>query len=180
MIPHVIGLGGKAGSGKTTAAEYLELHGYEVIAFADVLKSVVHKIFDFKSEQLFTELKEQIDPRFNLSPRYCLQKIGMACRELWPDVWVNHVRQFLQNSQEPVVIHDVRMFNEAIMLKNEFGATLIRIDREGAGAVNGIPDHISEIELDAWQGWDFVIRNDGHREELYTLIDMVLTNLRQN
>jgi hypothetical protein len=175
MMRHIIGLGGKAGSGKTTAASYLELLGYDIVAFADALKEVAQKIFTFTPQQLYGGLKEIPDPRFNKSPRYCLQKIGMTCRELWPDVWVQHVRNYLQNSQGPVVIHDVRMHNEACMLKQEFNATMIHIYREGAGAVNGIPNHISEIELDAWQGWDFVIRNNGSKEELYDQIDAILS-----
>ena len=46
MKPLLIGLSGKAGSGKDTAAEYLmAMHGFRQVAFADPLRAVVSAVF---------------------------------------------------------------------------------------------------------------------------------------
>ncbi len=86
--PLLIGLSGKAGSGKSTVADHLSGKGYYSLAFADVLKEVVGTAFGFTAEQLHGGLKEAIDPRFHKSPRWCLQHFGSAFREVWPQIWI--------------------------------------------------------------------------------------------
>lgn len=80
-------------------------------------------------------------------------------------------RLFAQN--EPVVISDVRFENEADYLVS-IGAIMVRIERIEAGAVNGVPGHVSEGGLGDWPGWDYCLDNNGSREDLYAQIDIVL------
>jgi hypothetical protein len=56
----IIGLAGKAGSGKSTAAKYIvdEMGGIEV-AQADVMKRLLWRVFDFSSEQLWGPSEER-------------------------------------------------------------------------------------------------------------------------
>ncbi|MFA4904457.1 MAG: hypothetical protein WC600_17120 [Desulfobaccales bacterium] len=181
MIPPLlIGLSGKAGSGKSTAADYLwDQYLYHRFAFADTLKVLVGQAFDFSQEQLYGDLKEVPDPRFGKSPRWCLQHLGTEVfRGIWPGIWVHHlmesVRDFWQmNGERPVVVTDVRFLDEAEALKN-VGAVLIRIERAGAGAQAGIPDHISETSLDAYPGWDYVLQNDGSLAALEFMLDQIV------
>ena len=90
------------------------------------------------------------------------------------------------NGQRPVVVTDVRFRDEAEALQR-LGAVLVRIIRsagEGAGATvptpttspcaTGIPGHLSEIDLDGWEGWDYVIDNDGSLQELAAKVEAVL------
>ena len=50
----LLGICGKAGSGKDTAAAYLiEKHGFVKLAFADPLKRFAKGVFGFTSEQLW-------------------------------------------------------------------------------------------------------------------------------
>ena len=87
----LIGLSGKAGSGKTDgAAQYLvEAHGFRAFAFADRLKEVLALAFDFSVEQLHGALKEVPDPRFGKSPRYCMQYFGTEVfKRFYAPIWI--------------------------------------------------------------------------------------------
>lgn len=162
----ILGLGGKAGSGKTTAARFLASYGFKEIAFADSLKESASLLFGFNQEQTNGFLKEVIDPRLGKSPRMVMQQFGDACRQIWPEVFVSAVRRKLFGPYDRVVVSDIRFFNEAEAL-SRLGAMLVRIERPGAGAQNGIESHASEYELDAWDGWSSVIVNSGCSRELF-------------
>ncbi len=196
--PLLIGLSGKAGSGKSTAAAYLrDHHGYTAFAFADALKDVVGLAFGFSGEQLHGALKEVPDPRFGKSPRWCLQYLGTEVfRSIWPNIWIWHLRQAVMDflafcGQQPVVVTDVRFLDEAEALLR-MGAVLVRIEREeglrvadrdagasGVHSATGIPGHVSETDLDGWEGWEagrgnHVIQNNGNLPHLFECLDVVL------
>jgi hypothetical protein len=177
--PKIIGLGGWAGSGKSSAAQYLEGRGYRVLNFAAPLKQAARVIFGLTEAQLYGDLKEVRDPfsfGHGRSPRYILQALGSFCRELWPEVWVRHLELQLdayRKMDRDVVVGDVRLKNEAAMLK-ERGAVLVRLVRDGAGAMTGIFGHVSEMELQGWGGWDFIIPNNGTLGELASRLDDIL------
>ena len=73
----------------------------------------------------------------------------------------------------PVVVTDVRFLDEAEALKN-LGAVLVRLERAGAGAPSGLPKHVSETELDLWQGWDYLLDNSGSLATLHAMLDRVI------
>jgi hypothetical protein len=63
----IIGICGKAGSGKDTTADFLvKNHGFVKVAFADVLKRIVREDFDFSDEQLFgpSQYRNEPDMRY--------------------------------------------------------------------------------------------------------------------
>ena len=179
----LIGLAGKARSGKDTVGNYLETqHFFHSTAFADRLKEICAEIFDFTEEQLWGDLKEEVDPLVGKSPRFCLQYVGTEiARACWPDVWLWHleknVRHWMADGLD-MVVTDVRMENEAGLIK-DLGGYLIRVDRDQARASNGVPNHSSETALDDWQEWDLVIDNNGSLEELYAQVDRFITALRR-
>jgi hypothetical protein len=178
--PKIIGLGGRAGSGKSSAALYLEGRGYRVLNFAAPLKHAARGIFGLTEAQLYGALKETPDPKHGRTPRYILQALGSFCRELWPEVWVRHLELQLDAyaaMDRDVVVGDVRLLNEVAMLK-ERGAVLVLLERRGAGAKSGIPGHASEMELAGWGGWDFIIPNNGTLAALASRLDDILDDLQ--
>jgi hypothetical protein len=65
--PVIIGLSGGAGTGKDTVANILvEQHGFYKIAFADEIKRICQKLFQFTDEQLWgpSELRNKPDRRY--------------------------------------------------------------------------------------------------------------------
>lgn len=176
----LIGLGGKAGSGKSSVGAYLcARYGARAYAFADELKELVRGAFRFSEDQMEGFTKEYPDTRFGASPRWCLQRMGDVCREIWPDIWIWHLRRKIMDflscyGAQPLVVTDVRFVNEAEALRR-LGAVLIRLERPGlAGAVGGQPGHASETSLDGWTGWDHVVINDQGLAELFARVDGVL------
>lgn len=180
MKPLLIGLSGKAGAGKSTVGDYLAgAHGYAQFAFAEALKEVVQKVFLFTDEQM-TFGKEAEDPRWKVSPRFCLQWLGTeVLRDVWPDIWIRHLRQeimdFLSsNGQRLIVVTDVRFRDEAEALKR-LGAVLVRIERNEVPRLQTwATKHVSEVDLDGWDRWDFQIANDGSLTDLAVKVEEML------
>lgn len=108
MNGRIIAIGGKAGAGKDTIADYLvSRHGFVKIGFADPMKRFCREVFDFSDEQLFgaSEHRDAPDTRyvqpfphdmssgrpFILTPRYALQRLGTEWgRDCYPNVWVDY------------------------------------------------------------------------------------------
>ena len=95
----LIGLNGKAKSGKDTSADIIvNKYGFVKMSLADPLKRFCFEVFDFSEEQLWgaSEHRNELDMRYPikdgyLSPRIVLQQLGTEWgREMYPDIWVNY------------------------------------------------------------------------------------------
>ncbi len=178
----IIGIGTQARSGKDTIAAYL-VNNYSFVqeSFAEPLKEYIGRhICGFGDKQLYGNWKETIDPEWGLTPRQMLQLIGTdALRDVvHKDFWVIPMRRKLKahmKNNVSVVISDVRMENEAQLVK-ECGGILIKVERANKDKISG-PQHKSELELEEYTLWDYVIDNNGTLEELYKNIDNVMTKL---
>lgn len=176
--PFFIGLSGKAGAGKNTAAAYLERQGYQCFAFADALKDLLQVAFGFSHQQVYGDKKEEPDPRFGKSPRWVMQYLGTEVfRGIWPEIWLWHLEQrigaFRSCGTTLVAVTDVRFRDEAAALRR-LGAVLVRIERQVAGARTGIPGHVSETDLDGWGDWDHVVQNNGSESALLLALEEII------
>lgn len=148
------------------------------MSFADKLKEVASIVFDIRKECWNDPLvKASLVSNYNLTGREILQKIGESFRkEISPNIWVNSLfsRYDSLNYRERsgdiikpnLIITDVRMPNEAQAIKDR-GGILIKVDRETGYKDN----HISETALDDYDGWDYVIDNNGTLEELINKLE---------
>lgn len=130
--PTIIGLVGRAGSGKTTCATFLERHyGAKRKSFAGRLKLLAQQTLDFTDDQIWgnQQAKEAIDPRYGFSSRDFLIKLGHAAREiLGPDIWCKACFLDIRASGPGLyVIEDVRYHNEALGIL-EHGGYLIKLE----------------------------------------------------
>jgi len=151
----IIGLTGKAGSGKDSVADHLvKNHGFFKLSFAAPLKRIICELFDMSEDQVNKqELKEVIDPRYGFTPRWLLQHFGTeVCRKLYPSIWVDYlIRYYKKNwytDEGRVVVTDVRFLNEARAISNINGkiwrVTCLNNPKDlGEGST-----HASEVEQD--------------------------------
>lgn len=155
---HVLGLLGKAGSGKSTAAQHLvKTVGAVRVSLAGPLKEIAKVVWEFSDDQVYGDaaIKEMIDPRWNMSPRVALQRLGNSARKfIDPEVWITACFRDIQrraetNAARIFIIDDCRYINEAaaIATTTMFSGRVVRIDCpvRDSGAD---PLHPSEAEID--------------------------------
>ena len=188
----IIGISGKAGSGKDTAAKMLEVLyanpdiSYEdfankryknfadiqIVHFADSLKETAQVLFRIGEWETNTqEGKKTTINWIGKTVRELLQGIGQGLRDaIDPNLWV---KILFANTEDwsNYIIADVRYPNEVYAIKKRNGV-LIRIDRKGAGAGN----HSSETALDNYKEWDVHIENNGSIEDLFEAMKIFIKN----
>lgn len=131
----LIGLTGKAGTGKDTVGNYIrDTYGFQTLSFAGPLKKGVSALFDIPMETLFSRTeKEQTDPRYNRSPRELLQWLGtdVLRDQVDKDFFVKHMGwrldRILLEEGGQVVVTDVRFDNEAEVVR-AYGGQVWRVD----------------------------------------------------
>jgi hypothetical protein len=186
----LIGIVGLIGSGKDTVANRLvEKHGYIRDSFAKSLKDAVASMFNWDREMLegntseSREWREQPDKfwseKFNkpVTPRWVLQYFGTEVMrgQMYDAIWVDSCigRYKGQNT----VISDTRFVNEVKTIRAHGGKIICvtrgklptKEDMKKRGA------HQSEWDwLDST--FDFVIDNNGTKEELFAKVDLIISN----
>ena len=170
----LIGFCGKKRSGKDTGAEILiKEHNFIKYAFADALKQACQAIFLLTDQQVDGSKKEDLDPRWNVSPRKMFQIFGTEIfrnnldkffpemkeykDEFWIyrfKLWHDKIRKEKPNTN--IVITDIRFPNEMKIVK-ELGGKIIKVHRPNYK--NGNDNHASEKHVDNMKG-DFEVYNN--------------------
>lgn len=171
--PTLIGITGKARSGKDTIAAYMATkYGIERYAFASPIKAGVRTMFGLNGRHTDGDLKEIPLPEFgNKSPREMMQTLGTEWgRELvncsiWVDLGLYEWNR-LKAAGKSLAITDVRFENEADAIRNA-GGTIIHVRRPMAP---GVSYHSSEAGVLA-KGSDIIIDNDRELVDLFEAID---------
>lgn len=167
----IIGLGYSARSGKDTAAAALVRDmGFHRRAFADKLKELA-----LKADPLVTTNVQAVNVSTGAGhlkhvfhglggwegvkdvyphAREFLQNLGTGAREVFGETfWIDQALADL-DPDEDYVFSDVRFLNEAEAIKG-LGGFVILVDRHQQRTGG----HVSETELDDYEGWDAVIDN---------------------
>ena len=171
-LPRVVALTGAAGSGKSTAADYLILrHDYERVKFAGPLKAAMAAM-GFSQEQIEGRLKETPCAWLSFkTPRHAMQTLGTEwgrnCigEDFWAELWVHHANNTLAAGKR-VVVDDLRFPNEAEAVRS-LGGVIIKL--EGRGGIAG--GHESEKGCGTW---DSTVENDGCVTDLYAGVEEAL------
>lgn len=173
----LIGLVGKAQSGKSTVASILvERHGFWEIGFADALKNVAISldplVCGIGGERLAERVEREGWEQAKKCPevRRTLQRLGVAVRQIDPNFWVNAVRSQMERTPgADWVIPDVRFENELDFLE-DMGGTVYQIVRDGAAPAAGTENHVSETALDNTEFFN-VIDNNGTLDDLVAVVN---------
>lgn len=162
----LVGIVGKAGSGKTTFANHLcDQYGFSEVSFADELKRLCCEQFGWDREALYYDAaaqqigfesslayKEAVCPQSGQTRRRIMQHLGTeGFRALDPDHWVkitmSRVGEMLETNVGGLVFPDVRFLNE-IQAIRERGGVIIELRKADEAAGTAGAQHASELE---WQ-----------------------------
>lgn len=157
----LIGISGKKRTGKDTVGamvvEWLRSKDFTATkaAFADNLREEVARATGVSPDQFEVD-KDRWRP--------ILQWWGVEYRRYFngEDYWIKQMTEKLLAMEEQVVVlTDVRFRDEADYV-NRSGGHVLRVERE-----TGLQDsHSSETDLDSYEEFSDVIRNDGSLEDL--------------
>jgi len=192
----IIGVTGYAQVGKDTLAnELVRCDRFHRVAFADAMRNVLYALnpiievprkahlngmswlvggtHNKRLAEIIDQYGWDVAKVEHPEIRNLLQRLGTdgGRKHLGEDIWV---RTALDNQQvERLVVPDVRFPDEAEAIK-ERGGFIVRITREGYGAING---HISEV---AYQDQDFTIPNNRTPEDLHQNFRIALASFQQS
>lgn len=144
--PIIIGLTGRARTGKDTLANYLCInHGFTQLAYADPIRDALELGLGIESHYL-REDKEAIIPWLGVSGRKLMQTLGtewgrdLIRLDLWR-VMLHRRLTTLAEESDRFVISDLRFHNEADWLRTLPGARIWHLERPNAAPVRA---HASE------------------------------------
>jgi dephospho-CoA kinase len=167
----IIGLTGKARSGKDTVAAHLqEAYKFHHYWFSKPMKDACRSMFGWGDEHLYGELKEEVDQRYGISPRVALQTLGTEWgrNTINSDLWILRAQKEIEQ-HENIVISDCRFDNEAAAVISS-GGIVIEIVRQD---INQVAAHSSESGISS-SLINYQIENNGTLQELYRSVDKFL------
>src|SRR5690348_1545544 len=158
--PVVIALCGRAGSGKTTAAQYIvEKWGAKRVSFATPLKLLAMHLWDFTPEQVYGDavIKETVDLRYGITPREAMQRLGDGARRfIFPNIWIRGCFNEIMNEHnlgaaghDLFVIDDCRYQNEVYQITDceDFDGYVVKLVCSNRISTDA-GTHPSEAEVD--------------------------------
>lgn len=145
----VIGISGKARSGKSTLAELMKLsletreYTVKILNFADPLKDMMIDILGYDEYNVSTQPGKT--EQFNGQPYTGRRAMQIIATDMFrdkydPDVWTDIMRKRITDTlhkYDYVIVSDVRFPNEVECLQG-FGATMVHIYRNVDGTQNNV------------------------------------------
>ena len=186
----LIVISGHAQSGKNTLGDIMKAkfkENYFTMAYANDLKRKLQKDFDLSWEQLHGELKEVPDTRYvknvvdgkvtHWTPREIMQFMGTdVYRAIDDDFWIKQLFKYIdRNYLENVIITDGRFPSEIAAVTSR-GGIHIRVERVHDKKVHG-KTHVSETALDDSDTADFVVNNNGTKEDLAIVAEKIIKEI---
>jgi len=178
----IVGIAGKARSGKDTVASYLSSEfGMDVVRFAASLKAGAKAMFDLTDDQIEGDAKDQPIEWLGITPRRIMQTLGTEwAQSLRRDIWIRTTDRRIsqlrllgieESGHWPgAAIPDVRFDHEADWVRSQ-GGVIVHIRRD----VAAVEAHISEKGLHIEPG-DVVIDNNGSIDELFFKVSRAVLN----
>lgn len=184
-LPRIIAICGLKRSGKDTLADAIcQSYGFEKLRISANLKEVMRVLFDFTEDQLETDLKDDIDGKWGVTPRKLMQFIGTEImqheiQKVIPNVgrhfWIKKVRDehIEKYPAKKFIISDLRFLHEYELLQ-KYKPYIIRVERNCV-ASQCAQQHSSETEFKSIP-YDKLFNNNG---TLYDIEQQVKTMFNQ-
>jgi hypothetical protein len=161
VTPKIIGLAGRARSGKDTVATFFK-KTHRVVRFAQPIKDAVKALYGWSDVEMETDIKDDVDMRWDVSPRSAMIHVAQTTRLfIANDFFVR--RLFDSWEGDAIVIPDVRYKHEVDAIHARGGIT-IKITREG------ITRHDIEFTVDELET-TYQITNNGSLDGLRRQVD---------
>ena len=202
----LIGICGLKGAGKDTVAKMMPIE-WNKMAFADTLKDITATLFGWDRRMLEGDTEESRKWREevsnywsselgikNFTPRLALQLLGTnVFRDNFNrDIWVKVLKNRIINSNDNIVVTDVRFPNEVAMIRS-LGGKIVQVIRGdfpswwwaaeeyNKGQIHLIDElngvHPSEYSLAGILHPDYIIHNDEDLDFLHDRVDEMLDRL---
>lgn len=184
MKKMIVAITGRKRHGKDTIADYITRVYPEQcvkLSFAGPLKEACRHMFNFNDDQLYGDLKETVDPNWNITPRAALQFVGTdlvrnQMNKLVPNIGSNFWIKLLENQinthkDKIILIPDVRFPNELEFLNSikDSKVLTIKVRRN----LNNLDSHDSEKHIDDLQT-QYTLDNNGSLQDLYNQVDKLI------
>ena len=166
----VIILSGKAQSGKNMSANIMKNNIEKkaiIISYASYLKEYAKNIINW-------DLNEET------KPRSFLQEIGDLVKKIDSKFLINRIIEDIEvykNYFDVIIISDARFVDEIELIKEKYDSIVIRINGKENNLSEKEKNHNTEISLDNYHNYDYVIDNMGTKEELVMKIKKVLEEI---
>jgi len=181
-VMRLIGLSGKAGSGKTTVARFLcTAFDWREVSLADPIRAGLNAMLGIPFDLMFDpQRKNAVLSGMQVSAREMMQSLGTEWGRRMVDdrVWIRQataaiaaIRRSAPDARG-VVVPDIRFANEAEWIRS-MGGQVWHIGDRKMGGIYGMPpaaaEHASEagITREAADGW---IDNSGTLDDLYDAV----------
>jgi hypothetical protein len=182
----IIAISGKKGSGKSTIGEIFRDNGFILDSFANSVKDICTILFGYDRNKLegITEedrkWRETTDIKYselmnkNFTPREAMILVGtyFGRNMIHPNIWIETLfNRYYNNSNKNLLITDLRFPNEYEEIKKR-GGIIIRVNRFN----NDNLHYETECLLDSYE-FDYIIDNNGTKDELKDKINKIFNNL---
>jgi len=139
--------------------------------------------FDLKPTKLNKAQKQIYDGILQLFSKENVEYFIDISKGVDEDIWISILNSKIKDSNNVIVIPDVRFINEKRFIENNNGKCIkvVRIDKPD---IENNPNHISEINLDSETRWDYVLINehkyDWRMSLLVSSVNMVRKFVKNN
>lgn len=171
--PKIIILSGKAQSGKNECADIIKEY-YEKIGLKTVVISYASYLKMYAKEVLGWDGNE------STKPRDFLQQVGVELikNKINPNMLIDRVIDDIRVYSyffDIIVISDARFVDEISVIKDNFSnVSVIHVLGKSNDLTFEQQSHSTETGLDGYNDYDFIVNNDGSKEELRNKIFYLL------